>query len=106
MREPSTNRIERCRVEVRGKQLNPVGDEVLAIAAVVAPILMGVLSALKRDVVDEAGGYSNVKLKMLPRLYRPGDGDVGICFEYAVHEATNNGDAQVLSRIESAVEFS
>jgi hypothetical protein len=89
----------------RERQLNPVGDEVLAITAVVAPILMGVLSALKQDVVAEAGGHNNVKLKMLPRLYRPGDGDVGICFEYAVHEAMNNGDGQVLSRIESAVKL-
>lgn len=89
----------------REKQLNPVGDEVLAITAVVAPILLGVLSALKQDVVAEVGGHANVKLKMLPRLYRPGDGDVGICFEYAVHEAMNNGDAQVLNRIESAVKL-
>lgn len=87
----------------REKQLNPVGDEVLALTAVVAPILTGVLSALRQDVVAEAGGHTNVKLKMLPRLYRPGDGDVGICFEYAVHEAMNNGDGRVLERIESAV---
>ncbi|EJE49605.1 hypothetical protein PMI14_05848 [Acidovorax sp. CF316] len=90
---------------LRERQLNPVGDEVLAITAVVAPILMGVLSALKQDVVAEVGGHANVKLKMLPRLYRPGDGDVGICFEYAVHEAMNNGDAQVLNRIESAIKL-
>ncbi|MBL0920249.1 MAG: hypothetical protein IBJ14_16220 [Hydrogenophaga sp.] len=89
----------------REKQLSPVGDEVLALTAVVAPILMGVLSALKQDVVAEAGGHANVKLKMLPRLYRPGDGDVGICFEYAVHEAMNNGDGKVLDRIDSAVKL-
>jgi hypothetical protein len=93
-------------VEIRReKQLNPVGDEVLALTAVVAPILMGVLSALKVDVATEVGGHANVKLKMLPRLYRPGDGDVGICFEYAVHEAMNSGDAKVLNRIESAVKL-
>lgn len=58
----------------REKQINPVDDEVLAITAVVRPIITGVLNALKADVVREAGGYENVKLKMLPRLYRPGDG--------------------------------
>ena len=67
------------------KQLNPVQDEVLALTAVVRPILAGTLYALKADIVQEAGGYENLKLKMLPRLYRAGDGDCGICFEYAVH---------------------
>ena len=89
----------------RERQLNPVGDEVLAITAVVRPIISGVLNALKADVVKEAGGYENVKLKMLPRLYRPGDGDVGICFEYAVHEAMNNGDSRVIERISDAVKL-
>jgi hypothetical protein len=89
----------------REKQLNPVGDDVLALTAVVRPILTGVLSALKADVVAEAGGHDNVKLKMLPRLYRPGDGDVGICFEYAVHEAMNNGDARVVERINDAMKL-
>jgi hypothetical protein len=91
-------------VEIRReKQLNPVADEVLALTSVVRPILSGVLNALKADVVKEAGGYEGVKLKMLPRLYRPGDGDVGICFEYAVHEAMNNGDTRVLERISDAL---
>jgi hypothetical protein len=93
-------------VEIRReKQLNPVSDEVLALTAVVRPILTGVLSALKADVVAEAGGHEGVKLKMLPRLYRPGDGDVGICFEYAVHEAMNNGDARVVERISDALKL-
>ncbi|SHG69459.1 hypothetical protein SAMN05444169_3701 [Bradyrhizobium erythrophlei] len=89
----------------REKQLNAVADDVLALTAVVGPILSGVLNALKADVVAEAGGASDVKLKMLPRLYRPGDGDVGICFEYAVHEAMNNGDARVTERIHDAMRF-
>lgn len=87
------------------KQLNPVADEVLALTAVVQPILKGVLYALKADVVAEAGGFENVKLKMLPRLYRGGDGDCGICFEYAVHEAMNRGDARVLERIYDAAKL-
>lgn len=87
----------------REKQLNGIGDEVLATTAVVRPILTGVLRALKPDVVIEAGGIENVKLKMLPRLYRPGDGDVGICFEYAVHEAMSSGDGRVLERISDAL---
>jgi hypothetical protein len=89
----------------REKQRNPIADEVLALTAVVRPILAGVLYGLKADVAREAGGYDNIKLKMLPRLQRPGDGDIGICFEYAVHEAMNNKDPRVLERINDAIEF-
>ena len=84
------------------RQLNPVAGEVLALTAIVRPIMKGILYALKADIVAEVGGYENVRLKMLPRLYRAGDGDCGICFEYAVHEAMNRGDARVLERINDA----
>jgi hypothetical protein len=87
----------------RQKQLNPVADEVLALTAVVRPILYGLLNSLKQDVLAEAGGHAGVKLKLLPRLYRPGDGDVGICFEYAVHEALSNGNPSVCERVEDAL---
>jgi hypothetical protein len=87
------------------QQLNLIGDEVLALVAVVQPILLGVLYALKRELVEDAsiGGYENVSLKLLARLYKPGDGDCGICFEYTVHDAMNRGDAQVLSRVHDAI---
>jgi hypothetical protein len=85
-------------------QRNPVADEVSAITAVVRPILEGVLYALKREVVDQAGGYENVRLFMLPRLYRPGDRDCGICFEYAVHDALNRREPTVLERLEDAMQ--
>jgi hypothetical protein len=87
-------------VEIRTEsQLHPVADEVSAITAVVRPILTGILYAIKSDVVDEAGGRDDVKLMMLPRLRRPGDGDCGICFEYAVHDALNRQDAAVVERV-------
>lgn len=89
----------------REKQLNPVSDDVLALTAIVRPILAGVLFALKQEVVKEVGGYDSVKLLMLPRLYRPGDGDVGICFEYAVHEAMSHGDPRVLERVSDAIKI-
>ena len=84
-------------------QQNEVADEVSALTAVVRPILQAVLFAVKQDVVKEAGGYENVKLRMLPRLYRPGDGDCGICFEYAVHDAIRRGDPHVLDRLVEAM---
>jgi hypothetical protein len=87
------------------RQQNPVADEVLALTAVVRPILTGTLYALKQEVVAEAGGFDGVKLLMLPRLYKAGDGDCGICFEYAVHEAISREDARVLERIEDAAKL-
>ena len=89
----------------REKQLNPVADEVLALTAVVRPILKGVLYAIKQDVVAELGGYDGIKLKMLNRAYRAGDGDCGICFEYSVHEAITRGDPRVLERIADAAKI-
>lgn len=87
------------------RQINAVADDVLALTAVVRPILTGVLNALKSDIVSDAGGRENIKLKMLPRLYRPGDGDVGICFEYAVHEALLQGNSKVSERIDDAIKI-
>lgn len=91
-------------MEIREQiQLNPVADEESALTAVVRPILLGILLSLKLDVVAEVGGHEAVKLKMLPRLRRPGDGDTGICFEYAVHDAVRRNDAAVVERVEGAL---
>ena len=65
----------------REKQLSPVTDEVTSIIAVIRPILQGLLYSLKEEVVMQSGGYENIPLFMLPRAYRRGDGDCGICFE-------------------------
>lgn len=73
-----------------------------AITAVVRPILAGLLYTLKADVAAEVGGHEAVKLKILPRLYRPGDRDCGICFEYAVHDAMNRGEDSVRERLVDA----
>jgi len=86
------------------KQRNAVADEVSALTAVVRPILEGTLYALKADVVEETGGYGQLRLKMLPRLYRRGDGDCGICFEWAVHDAISRGDALIVERIDDALQ--
>lgn len=84
-------------------QQNEIADEVSAITAVVRPILEGVLYALKEEVAKEVGGYNNIKLKMLPRLYRPGDRDCGICFEYAVHAALTDREPTVAERVHDAM---
>lgn len=84
-------------------QQNPVADEVEALIAVVRPILEGTLYSLKQDVVKELGAYQQLKLKMLARLYKRGDGDCGICFEYAVHDALRRGEGSVSERVEDAL---
>lgn len=89
-------------IRVEAQQSN-VADEVSALTAVVRPILEGTLYALKADVVSEVGGYANVKLKMLPRLYRPGDGDCGLCFEWAIHDSMNRKDPLVMDRVVDAI---
>lgn len=87
-------------IQVREEvQLNAVGDEVSAIVAVIRPILYGLLHALKQDVVAEVGTHADVKVFMLPRLYCPGDGDCGICFEYAVHDAVKRGDPVIVEKL-------
>ena len=84
-------------------QESRVGDEVSAITAVVRPVLKGILYSMKHEVVVEAGGYENVKLFLLARLRKPGDGDIGICFEYAVHDALTRNDPVVIERVTDAI---
>lgn len=84
-------------------QQSIVASEVEALVSVVSPILKGTLLSLNRGVVEEMGGLENIKLSMLARLYRPGDGDCGICFEYAIHDAIINNEPSVLERIDSAL---
>lgn len=87
------------------RQINPIQSEVAALISVIRPILEGLLYGLKADVVAEVGGYNDVKLKMLNRLYRQGDGDIGLCFEYAIHNAIRNRDPLIAERIEDALQL-
>lgn len=84
-------------------QRNRVADEVSAITAIVRPILRGILNSLKAEVVAEGGGPNALKLFMLARLRRSGDGDIGICFEYAVHDALLSEHAIVTERVYDAL---
>jgi hypothetical protein len=84
------------------QQRNPINSEVTALISVVRPILTGLLYGIKEDIANELNGYNNIKLKMLPRLYRPGDGDVGISFEWAVHDAIRRHDPLIIERVVDA----
>jgi hypothetical protein len=68
-------------------QIAAVSDPVRAKFAMIVPVLDATLLSLNRDRVVRLGGYDTVTLADLAREYREGDGDAGICFEYAVHEA-------------------
>lgn len=71
--------------------------------AMVAPILFGLLVGLKNEVIESCHGIDKILLRELARNYREGDGDCGICFEYAVHSAIRNNNPLVIERIQSAL---
>lgn len=87
------------------RQLNPVADDISAILAIVRPILSGLLGSLQDAVVEKAGGAEKIDLQLLARLRREGDGDCGICYEYAVHEAVVQSDPKVMDRVEDALKL-
>lgn len=84
-------------------QKNEVHSEYEALFSVISPILKGLTLSLKKDIVEQVGGYDKISLELFTRLYEPGDGDCGICFEYAVHEAITNNQKEVLDRIDTAL---
>ncbi|MFQ8432191.1 hypothetical protein [Amaricoccus sp. W119] len=88
------------RREIQG---NPVGAEVSALYAVVRPILAALLFSLRDEVVQDYGGHEKVLLRQLARNRNPNDGEPGVCFEYAVHDAIINRDPEVLERINDAL---
>ena len=71
--------------------------------AMVGPILFGLLVGLKSEVIESCRGIDKILLRELARNYREGDGDCGICFEYAVHSAIRNNNPLVIERIQNAL---
>lgn len=89
--------------KIKCVQTNDVCSEYEALFSVIHPILTGLVLSLKRDIVESVGGYDKITLELFTRLYEPGDGDCGICFEYAVHDAIVNNNSEVLNRIDTAL---
>jgi hypothetical protein len=86
------------------RQQNPVAEEVSALIAVTRPIVNGVLQSIRREMIDAAGHRrEDLPLKLLGRLRKQGDGDTGVAFEYAVHDAVARHDPAVTQRIEDAL---
>jgi hypothetical protein len=92
-------------VEIREeRQASPVGDPVSALTAVTRPIISGVLHSIGLEYLDSyEGDRTAVPLKMVGKLRTQGDGDVGIAFEYAIHDAILTGDSVVTERVSEAL---
>ncbi|MFC3169402.1 hypothetical protein [Paracoccus fontiphilus] len=91
-------------MEIRKEiQQNPVAGEVPAIIAVVRPILAALLYSLKTEIVADYGGHNQVLLRQLARNRAEHDGESGVFFEYAVHDAIINRDPMVMDRIETGL---
>lgn len=85
------------------KQTNIIHSEYEALFSVISPILTALAMSLKKDIVTQVGGYKKITLELFTRLFEPGDGDCGICFEYAIHDAIINKQGDVLDRIDTAL---
>lgn len=82
---------------------SPVVDEVGALVAVSRPVIVGVLQSISEEVVSAFGERDQLPLRLLGRLRKRGDGDCGIAFEYAVHDAVICADPVVLERVADAL---
>lgn len=85
------------------RQNNPVADEVSALVALTRPIIAGVYHSIGQDVLSAVGPREEIKLKLLGKIRSQGDGDTGIAFEYAVHDAVVNGVPIVVERVADAL---
>lgn len=92
-------------IEVREEhQQNVIADEVSALVAVTRPIIAGVLQSIPAEVLRDASlTRETVPLRMLGRLRSQGDGDCGIAFEYAVHDAVVAQEPLVSERVADAL---
>ncbi len=88
------------------RQQNPVADEVSALIAVTRPIVNGVLQSIRGEMIETLGvAREDLALKALGRLRKAGDGDTGVAFEYAVHDAVARGEPVVTQRIADALKI-
>lgn len=86
------------------RQASPVEDPVGALVAVTRPILVSILGSIGGEYMAEyEGDRGQMPLKLLGRLRKRGDGDTGIAFEYAIHDAVRGGNAIVKERVADAL---
>lgn len=85
------------------RQKNPVADEVSALVAVTGPIIAGVLRSVPAEVSDTFGERDRLPLKMLGHLRKVAEGDCGVTFEYALHDAVISREPVFVERVADAL---
>ena len=91
-------------MEVREeRQVNPVAEDVGALLAVTRPIIAGLLHSIGEEYLAAHGGRASMRLADLGRVRKANDGDLGVAFEYAVHDAIMNGTGVVVDRVATAL---
>lgn len=91
-------------MEVRKEQQrNPVAEDVSALVAVTRPILLGLLHSIGEEYLAAHGGRGELRLGDLGRVRKANDGDLGVAFEYAVHDAVMNRSPVVMERVSDAL---
>lgn len=86
-------------------QNNPVADDYSALVAVTRPILAGLLHSVAAEQLEPHGGPTGIKLKHLGRARKANDGDLGVAFEYAIHDAVGRGEPAVTERVVDALKL-
>ena len=93
-----------CWVEIREeRQVNPVAEDVSALVAVTRPIITGLLHSIGEEYLRPHGGRAGMRLADLGRVRKASDGDLGVAFEYAVHDAIMNGNGVIVDRVSEAL---
>ena len=84
-------------------QNDEVGEAVRARYTMVASILRAMLFSSQGEMVTALGGPTKITLEQLARIYQEGDGDYGICFEYALHDSIRSRQASIYPTIEEVL---
>lgn len=85
------------------RQVSPVEDPVSALVAVTRPIINSVVQSIATEYLTPFESRADVPLNMLGKLRGIGDGDIGVAFEYAIHEAVQRTDPVIVERISAAL---
>lgn len=92
-------------MEVREeRQINEIAEDVSALVAVTRPVITGLLHSIGEEFLVPHGGRENMRLADLGRVRKANDGDLGVAFEYAVHDAIVNANPIVIDRISTALQ--
>ncbi len=82
-----------------------MSDDYSALVAVTRPIVAAVLNSVADEQLEPHGGSKQIKLKSLGRVRKANDGDLGVAFEYAIHQAVEDRQADVLERVVDALKL-